>query len=163
MGRAKRLGTGTRNAGLAIEYVRSRKVVRLLGWLYGDPIEPVEIPVGELCQRLGIDPRDVGKPHNYLLFAGSHRRPAGGLRDLVATFDSEEAAWAAFRELRQSHPSAQGWGELAAIDGLGQVNQLAWFGLHPATEGMSAPKTHPLRRLLPAPDPPVYLRAVTPS
>ena len=33
------------NAGLAIEYVRSRKVVRLLGWLYGDPIEPVEIPV----------------------------------------------------------------------------------------------------------------------
>lgn len=26
MGRARRLGAGTRNAGLAIEYVRSRKV-----------------------------------------------------------------------------------------------------------------------------------------
>ncbi|HWI03024.1 MAG TPA: hypothetical protein VNT52_04240 [Acidimicrobiales bacterium] len=161
MGRAKRLGTGTRKDGLAIEYVRTRKVVRLLGWLYGDPIEPVEIPVDELCSRLGIDPRDVGKPHNYLLFAGSHRHPAGGLRDLVATYDSEEEAWAAFRELRQSHPSAQGWGELAAIDGTGQVNQLAWFGLHPAGDS-SVAKKHPLRRLLSG-EPPAYLRAVTPS
>lgn len=163
MGRAKRLGTGTPNAGLAIEYVRSRKVVRLLGWRDGDPIEPVEIPVNELCQRLGIDPREVVKPHNYLLFAGSHRQPAGGLRDLVAAFDSEGEAWAAFRELRQIHPAAQGWGELAAIDGQGQVNQLAWFGLHPATDGMSASKKHPLRRLLPSGGRPAYLRAVTPS
>ncbi|MDP1805176.1 MAG: hypothetical protein Q8K72_08430, partial [Acidimicrobiales bacterium] len=135
---------------LAIEYVRSRRVVRLLGWLYGDPIEPVEIPVKELCQRLGIDPREVVKPYTYLLFSGSHRQPAGGLRDLAATFDSEEEAWAAFRELRQSHPAAQGWGELAAIDGQGQVNQLAWFGLHRATTGMSAPKKRPLHRLLPS-------------
>lgn len=161
MGRAKRLGTGTRKDGLAIEYVRTRKVVRLLGWMYGDAIQPVEIPVEDLCSRLGIDPRDVGKPHNYLLFAGSHRHPAGGLRDLVGAYDDEEAAWAAFRQLRQSHPSAQGWGELAAIDGMGQVNQLAWFGLHPAGD-TSAPKTHPLRRLL-ATEPPAYLRAVTPS
>jgi hypothetical protein len=163
MGKAKRLGTGTRDAGLAIEYVRSRKVVRVLGWLHGDPIEPVEIPVGELCGRLGIDPREVVKPHNYLLFAGSHRQPAGGLRDLVGTFDSEEEAWAAFRDVRQGHPAAQGWAELAAIDGQGQVNQLAWFGLHPATDGTPAPKKHPLRRLLPSGAPPAYLRAVTPS
>jgi hypothetical protein len=162
MGRAKRLGTGTRKEGLAIEYVRSRKVVRLLGWLYGDPIEPVEIPVDELCSRLGIDPRDVGRPHNYLLFAGSHRQPAGGLRDLVGTYDDEEEAWAAFRELRQGHPSAQGWGELAAIDGLGQVNQLAWFGLHAEPHGTPDPRRHPLRGLLSG-EPPAYLRAVTPS
>jgi hypothetical protein len=161
MGRAKRLATGTRNAGLAIEYVRSRKVVRLLGWLYGDAIEPVEIPLDELCPRLGIDPRDVVKSHTYLLFAGSHHQPAGGLRDLVGTFDSDEAAWAAFRELRQGHPSAQGWGELAAIDGLGQVNQLAWFGLHPVANGTPAPRKHPFRRQAPAP--PAYLRAVRPS
>jgi hypothetical protein len=161
MGRAKRLGTGTPKDGLAIEYVRTRKVVRLLGWMYGDAIQPVEIPVDELCSRLGIDPRDVGKPHNYLLFAGSHRHPAGGLRDLVGTYDTEEAAWAAFRQLRQSHPAAQGWGELAAIDGMGQVSQLAWFGLHPAGDA-AGPKKHPLRRLLTG-DPPAYLRAVTPS
>ena len=160
MGRAKRLGTGTRQAGLAIEYVRSRKVVRLLGWRDGDPIDPVEIPVGALCRQLGIDPRDLAKPRNYLLFAGSHRHPAGGLRDLVATFDSEEAARAAFRELRQGHPSAQGWGELAVLDAAGQVNQLAWFGLHPVADGTPAPRKNPFRRLRPAPD---YLRAVTPS
>jgi hypothetical protein len=174
MGRAKRLGGGTRNAGLAIEYVRTRKVVRLLGWLYNEPIEPVEIPLDELCQRLGIEPGDVGVPHHYLLFAGTHRKPAGGLRDLVGTFESAEQAWAAFRDLRQGHPSAQGWAELATIDALGQVSQLAWFGLHPATDPRAdtpasgqdvavAARPNPLRRLLGGGDSTTYLRAVTPS
>lgn len=179
MGRAKRLGSGTGGAGLAIEYVRRRKVIRLLGWLYGEPIEPVEIPVGELCQRLGIDPQQLGSPHHYLLFAGSHRSPGGGLRDLAGTFDSEEQAWAAFRELRESHPSAQGWAELAAIDGFGQLSQLAWFGLHPArgADGVrtsayvppAGDRKRSLRKLVtqgdglgPAPRQ-GYLRAVTPS
>jgi hypothetical protein len=173
MGRAKRLGGGTRSSGLAIEYVRTRKVVRLLGWMYNEPIEPVEIPLDELCQRLGISPGDVGVPHHYLLFAGSHRRPAGGLRDLVGTFESAEQAWAAFRELRQGHPSAQAWAELATIDALGQVSQLAWFGLHPATDpcedppaagkDVTAARPRPLRRLLGGGDSQAYLRAVTPS
>ena len=173
MGRAKRLGTGTRNAGLAIEYVRTRQVVRLLGWLHNESIEPVEIPIRELCHRLGIEPADVGAPHHYLLFAGSHQRPAGGLRDLVGTFDAEDEAWAAFRERRQGHPSAQGWAELATIDGSGQVNQLAWFGLHPATDPgddrTAAPEVtagddpRPVRRLVASGDVPPYLQAVTPS
>jgi hypothetical protein len=166
MGRAKRVGAGTRNGGLAIEYVRTRKVIRLLGWLYNEPIEPVEIPLAELSQRLGIDPRDIGAPTHYLLFAGSHRQPAGGLRDLVGTFDSEEKAWAAFRELRAAHPAVQGWAELAAIDGLGQVNQLAWFGLHPAidpTDGTQVKSSGPVRRLFASAPRPGYLRAVTPS
>ena len=180
MGRAKRLGTGTRDAGLAIEYVRSRKLVRVLGWLCGEPIAPVEIPVGQLCPRLGIDPRDLGAPSTYLLFAGSHRRPAGGLRDLVGTFASEAKAWEAFRTLRQDHPSVQGWAELAAIDGLGQVTQLAWFGLHPAAEpaesaesaergdrrsppASAGDRPPSLRRLRGAGEPFTRLRAVTPS
>ena len=178
MGRAKRLGSGTRTAGLAIEYVRTRKVVRLLGWLYGEPIEPVEIPVGELCQRLGIDPQELGAPHHYLLFAGSHRSTGGGLRDLAGTFESEEEAWEAFRQLRQTHPATQGWAELAAIDGFGQVTQLAWFGLHPARAADDAADRRPsgvplagdwkrtLRKLLSQGDSvgaSGYLRAVTPS
>ena len=160
MGRAKRLGSGTRSAGLAMEYVRTRRVVRLLGWLHGETIEPVEVPVGELCRRLGIDPRELGSPNHYLLFAGSHRSPGGGLRDLAGTFDSEEQAWEAFRGLRQTHPSTQGWAELAAIDGFGQITRLAWFGLHQARNA------HGVR---PAPYAPAagagagYLRAVTPS
>ena len=169
MGRARRLGAGTSSGGLAIEYVRSRKVVRLLGWLHGESIEPVEIPVDELCGRLGIDPRELVAPHRFLLFAGSHRRPGGGRRDLVATFDSEEKAWAAFRELRQGHPALQGWAELASIDGLGQIHQLAWFGLHPAQNAQDEPPSgHERARrrhriLAGREEAPTYLRAVTPS
>jgi hypothetical protein len=174
MGRAKRLEAGSHDAGLAIEYVRSRKIVRLLGWSYGERMAPVEIPVGQLCQRLGIDLRDLGAPSRYLLFAGSHRRPAGGLRDLVGTFESEASAWEAFRALHRDHPSTQGWAELAALDGLGQVNQLAWFGLHPAADPCAEPPTtsttagsdgaRPRPRLLTSPPGPAsYLQAVTPS
>ena len=169
MGRAKRLGAGSARGGVAIEYVRGRKVLRLLGWAGDEPLETVEIPVDEFCARLGIDPRDVVAPHRFLLFAGSHRRPGGGRRDLVATFDSEEKAWGAFRERRQSHPALQGWAELAVIDSQGQVNQLAWFGLHPATDpDDEAPATldrqRRRRRILGArEDSPAYLRAVTPS
>jgi hypothetical protein len=166
------LGAGTSRSGLAIEYVRSRKVVRLLGWVRDEAIEPVEIPVDQLCDRLGIDPRDVVAPHRFLLFSGSHRRPLGGRRDLTATFDSEEKAWAAFRELRQSHPALQGWAELAMIDSTGNVHQLAWFGMTPAPEqqldaddGSDAPPRRRRRFLAPAPAdaPEPYLRAVTPS
>jgi hypothetical protein len=172
MGRAKRLGAETAAGGLAIEYVRTRKVVRLLGWLYGEAIPPVEIPVDELCDRLGIDPRELVAPHRFLLFAGSHRRPGGGRRDLVATFASEEKAWAAFAELRQSHPATRGWAELAVIDGSGQVNQLAWFGLHPAhlppddevsSVATDRDRRRARRRILGAEGAPTYLRAVTPS
>ena len=163
MGRARRLGGGTRETGLVIEYVRKRNVVRLLGWLSETPIEPVEIPIDQLFEGLGISARDLGKPKRFLLFAGSHRRPAGGLRDLVGTFDSDGEAWAAFRELRQAHPSSQGWAELATIDDSGHVNQLAWFGLHPTEAPDEAPeiRTRPLRRSIRTGA--SHLRAVMPS
>ena len=173
MGRARRLSGGTRSTGLAIEYVRKRRLVRLLGWLDDQPIAPVEIPVDELCGTLGINPLDLGAPRQFLLFAGSHRRPAGGLRDLIGTFDVEEAAWAAFRELRQGHPASQGWAELACIDGLGHVTQLAWFGLQrepdpgdgtpPAGDVALGTRIRALRRPVPKTEPATYLRAVTPS
>ncbi len=173
MGRPKRLSGGSGGSGLAIEYVRARRVVRLLGWSAGGPITPVEFPVDQLCPRLGISPRDIGAPLLFLLFAGSYRRPEGGLRDLVATFDAEEPAWAAFLELRQAHPAAQGWAELAAIDAQGHVDQLAWFGLRPAPDlsgatqpaGASRPaRRRPMRRLAAtAAATASYLKAVTPS
>ena len=169
MGRAKRLGAGSARGGVAIEYVRGRKVLRLLGWAGDEPLETVEIPVDEFCVRLGIDPRDVVAPHRFLLFAGSHRRPGGGRRDLVATFDSEEKAWEAFRERRQSHPALQGWAELVAIDSSGQVHQLAWFGLHAAADPddedtPERDRKRLRRRIIGSRDvAPGYLRAVTPS
>jgi hypothetical protein len=167
MGRAKRLSGGTCSTGLAIEYVRTRKVVRILGWMAEAPIQPVEIPVRQLCHDLGIDPGDLGAPQHFLLFAGSHHRTAGGLRDLVGTFDDEVAAWAAFQDLRQAHPSRAGWAELAMIDARGHLTQLAWFGLHQATPtGDTAPpvRTLPITtRPAPGPDQPAYLRALTTS
>ena len=173
MGRARRLGGGTRGTGLAIEYVRKRKIVRLLGWLDDEAIAPVEIPLGDLCTTLGIDPRDLGVPRQFLLFTGSYSRPAGGLRDLVGTFDVEENAWEAFRELRQAHPASQSWAELATIDGLGHVTQMAWFGLHRASEPGEGPpqagdaparsRIRALHRPLKKAGSASYLRAVTPS
>ena len=171
MGRARRLSAGTRDCGLAIEYVRTRRVVRLLGWLHDEAIEPVEIPIHELCERLGIDGRDVGAPLHYLLFAGSQQRPAGGLRDLVGMFDAADEAWAAFRDLRQADPTAQGWAELAAMNGAGQLIQLAWFGMHRGTgpdeetqgagEATKEEGERPL--VLASADVPPGLQAVTPS
>ena len=170
MGRTKRVGAETARGGVAIEYVRARKVLRLLGWADDEAIDSVEIPVSELCMRLGIDARDVVPPHRFLLFAGSHRRPGGGRKDLVGTFDSEEKAWAAFRERRHSHPALQGWAELASIDSYGQVHQLAWFGLHAAEDAddedgpEELDSKRPRRRILGSRgEGPTYLRAVTPS
>lgn len=173
MGTAKRLGGPTKGAGLALEYVRTRRIVRLLGWYYHEPIEPVEIPVDHLCHELGIDPSELGAPRHYLLFAGSGTRSGGGLRDLVGTFVSELEAREAFRQLRQQHPATSAWAELASIDSCGQVSQLAWFGPrpgeqassgHPAAFSQPAERRRGLRRLLSStPDDEPYLRAVTPS
>ncbi len=168
MGRAKRLGGGTGGSGLAIEFVRTRKVVRLLGWTPDVVIDPLEIPLDVLCRELGIAPRDVGAPVRFLVFAGSHHRPLGGLRDLVGTFDDEASAWAAFRDRRQSQESGEGWAELATIDLSGHVEQLAWFGLHPTSNPATpAPVSGLPRRADTRPlrghEHPAYLRAVTPS
>jgi len=135
MGQPKRLGSGTSRAGLAIEYVRTRKVVRLRGWQDGEAIDPVEIPVGDLCRHLGIAPKELGAPTRYLLFSGQQGVPGGGTGDLTGTFASEDAAWSAFRALRQTHPSAGAWAELASIDGSGHVGRIAWFGLPQAGTG----------------------------
>lgn len=165
MGRAKRLGGGTGGRGLAIEFVRTRRVVRLLGWTPESVIEPVEIPLDVLCSELGIGPRDIAAPVRYLVFAGDHDRPLGGLRDLTGTFDDEDAAWAAFRARRQANASGEGWAELATMDLTGHVEQLAWFGLSPSVVGPAPPAgvTELPRRARAGGDHPAYLRAVRPS
>ncbi len=129
MGRARRISTTGAGSGLAVEYVKSRRVLRLLGRLRGEELPPLEIPVDQLCDHLCIEPRQLGWPETYLLFAGVHGAPGGGLRDLVGTFPSEEEGRLAFSRVRQQHPSMRGWAELAAVDGFGRVRQVCWFGL----------------------------------
>ena len=135
MSRARRISTTTATSGLAVEYVRSRRVLRLLGHNRGEELTPVEIPVDRLCETLSIDPRDLGSPENFLLFAGVHGDGGGGLRDLVGTFATEKQGREAFARLRVQHPSFQGWAELAAIDGFGRVRQVCWFGLRGDVSG----------------------------
>jgi hypothetical protein len=160
---------------MAIEYLRTRNVVRLLGWVREEVIDPVEIPVDQFCARLGMDPRSLGAPLHFLLFAGSHSSPKGGLHDLVGTFDCPDKAWTAFRELRERHPSLRGWAQLATIDAAGRLRQLAWYGVEeddddsddrPAASASAESPGRRLRRILPSSEPstpPRYLRAVRPS
>lgn len=130
MGRARRISGTTGSTGLAVEYVKSRRMLRLLGSWRGEELAPVEIPVDRLCEELSIDPRDLGSPESYLLFAGVHGRSAGGMRDLVGTFATEDEGRQAFTRLRVQHPSISGWAELTAIDGFGRIRQVCWFGLN---------------------------------
>ena len=129
MGRARRISSTTGPSGLAVEYVKSRRMLRLLGSWRGEELAPVEIPVDRFCEELSIDPRDLGSPENFLLFAGVHGRSEGGLRDLVGTFATETEGRQAFGRLRVQHPSVPGWAELTAIDGFGRIRQVCWFGL----------------------------------
>ena len=65
----------------------------------------------------------------YVLFAGSHQTPQGGLGDLVGAFTSEVAAREAFRHLRLSQASATSWAQLAVVDGDHGIRALSWFGI----------------------------------
>ncbi len=65
----------------------------------------------------------------YFLFAGSEQAPRGGLGDLVRTFDSEQPARSAFREMRLRGTSAACWAQLAVVDAANGIQPLCWFGI----------------------------------
>lgn len=100
--------------GLRLEYVVTRKLLRLLG----SP-EAVEIPVDAL-DELGVK---TGGTCQFLLFGGPKTR--GGSRDLRGIFRHEEAALSAFHEMRTSG-TAQ-WAEVVRLDSTGQHSQRCWF------------------------------------
>lgn len=78
----------------------------------------------------------------YLLFAGSHRTPHGGLADLVGAFTSEETARQAFQQIRLDQPSKTSWAQLAVVDGHHGICALSWFGIGatPARTPLSLPR-----------------------
>lgn len=110
----------------ALAYDRRRRVVRLP--------TGAELPVRTFLDQLGIDLTDILPGRQYLLFAGEGRRPAGGTRDIVRTFTSEQEARAAFRHLRLSVRDGEGWGELVALDARGRVKRLCWFEHRPVAD-----------------------------
>jgi hypothetical protein len=100
--------------GRRLEYVVTRKLLRLLGVR-----ETVEIPL-DVLDRLGVQ---TGGTHQFLLFGGSQAR--GGSRDLRGVFRQEEAALAAFHELRTGGMAS--WAEVVRLDSHGQHAQRCWF------------------------------------
>ena len=122
---------GDGRARLRVEFVKRRRVLRVVGQEEADRsrVEPLELPVDGLLHRLGIPPEQLGLPSRYLLFGGSQQGAVGGLRSLVGVFGTEAEGREAFRRLRLAARSDPGWGELVALDPSGRPKPLCWFGL----------------------------------
>ena len=75
MGKPRSIETGDDAAGARVEYIRSRRVIRLGGWHSGGrEVVPVEVPAGRFLGDLGIDPGELGAAPLYLLVAGLRDR-----------------------------------------------------------------------------------------
>ena len=127
--RSRAIEAGDGTAGVRLEYVRSRRVLRLGGWHSGgSQIGPVELPVARLLPRLGIAPDELGAPAVYLLLAGVRESRGRRVRRVTTAFPSELEARQAFRRLRTGEPLAAEWAELFALDISCQLRPLGWFG-----------------------------------
>ena len=108
-----------------IEYLKNRLVLRLTSDARsGDR----ELTVQAFCEELGIDPQPVTVPI-YLLFAGTALPPAGGCRDLVATYLCLEEARREFAALRRETQCV--WAELISL-AAGRTSTVCWFGVERA-------------------------------
>ena len=105
-----------------VEYLKGRGVLRLSsGASSGDR----ELTVRAFCDELGIDTPPVTVP-SYLLFAGTHLPPAGGCRDLVATYQCPEEARREFAAWRRDPQCV--WAELIRL-AAGRPATVCWFGV----------------------------------
>jgi hypothetical protein len=119
--------TVDRDGLMTLEYVRSRRVLRLVGTA-DDQAGLRELPLPALFHELGIDPGELAPPLQFLLFAGSGGRALGGLADLVAVYQDEVPAREAFHRLRTTDGNREGWAELAALSSAGRMDAVCWFG-----------------------------------
>ncbi len=116
---------------LSVQYVRRRRILRVVHT--GDARSgTVEVPLPAFLEALGIEPADLAPTRHFLLFAGLHHRPAGGLGDLCATFADEAEAREAFRRLRLSPDYRDGWAQVVEVASGGRVRALCWFGREPS-------------------------------
>jgi len=121
--------TGNATAGILVEYVRTRRVLRLGGWHGGGrAIEAVEVPASTLLTELGIEPDELGASPVYLVEAHVAERPGGALRHVLAAFPTELEARQAFRRLRIDGGAPDEWGQIVTLDARCRVARLCWFG-----------------------------------
>ncbi|MDQ3643765.1 MAG: hypothetical protein M3450_20425 [Actinomycetota bacterium] len=117
----------TPSGGVLVEYLRRRRVVRLVTHQDGQD-DVVEMPLAAFISGLGLEPADLLPPQHYLLFAGTGNGAAGGLRDLYGAYDSEPRARAAFRDLRLAAAFTDGWAELVVVRSGRRIEPVCWFG-----------------------------------
>jgi hypothetical protein len=127
VGKPRRIAGEAQGAEFRIEYVRSRRVVRVVASHCGKKLPALELGLEEFWNELGIDAAELARERRFLLFAGSGS-PAGGTRDLVAHFTSENDARRAFWRLLQRKSPPYRWAEVATLDAAGRMRQLCWFG-----------------------------------
>lgn len=126
---------------LKVQYVRRRRILRVVRT--GDPKNgSVEVPLPAFLDALGIEPADLAPTRHFLLFAGLHHRPAGGLGDLSATFADEAEVREAFRRLRLSADYREGWAQVVEVTSGGRARALCWFGREPSRGNLPEPAPH---------------------
>ncbi len=129
MARARSIQTGDDTAGVRIEYVRTRRVVRLGGWHARDrEIRPIEVPASRFLDELGIAPEELGAAPAYLVLASVHDRRTRTIRQLAAAFPSELQAREVFLRLRAEHQDAEEWAQVVALDARCKMVPVSWFG-----------------------------------
>ena len=123
---------------LSVQYVRRRRILRVVHT--GDPRSgTVEVPLPAFLEALGIEPADLAPARHFLLFAGLHHRPAGGLGDLSATFADEADVREAFWRLRLSPDYRDGWAQVVEVASHGRARALCWFGREPSRGNLPEP------------------------
>lgn len=129
MGKARSIQTGDETAGARVEYVKSRRVIRVSGWHQGDQeISPVELSTSKFLSDLGIGTDEVGADPVYLLLAGLQDHQRGPIRHVTAAFPSELEARHVFRRLRTEHQLPDEWAQVVTLDARCRLVPLCWFG-----------------------------------
>ncbi|MFN2504572.1 MAG: hypothetical protein ABR540_10160 [Acidimicrobiales bacterium] len=129
MARPRFIQSGDEVAGARLEFVRTRRVVRLGGWHDRDrEIPPVEVPASRFLSELGIGPEELGAVPSYLVLAAVQYGPTPGLRHLAAAFPSELQARQLFLQLRARHQRPGEWAQVVSLDARSRLVPICWFG-----------------------------------
>ena len=129
MARARSIQSGDETAGVRVEYVKTRHVVRMGGWHARDQeIEALEVPTSRFLDELGVAPEELGAAPVYLVLASVLDGRTHALRHLAAAYPSELQARQLFLRLRAEHQDPAEWAQVVALDASCRMMPICWFG-----------------------------------
>jgi hypothetical protein len=129
MARPRSIQSGDETAGVRIEYVRTRRIVRLGGWHNRDrDILAIEVPASRFLDELGIAPEELGAAPTYLVLASVRDRSTEVVRHMTAAYPSELQARQVFLHLRAHHQDPDEWAQVVALDARCRMVPVCWFG-----------------------------------